>query len=546
MLQQWYRQLVTSTRSRPTVPARSRPAVEQLEDRSLPSLTFSTYLGGTDFGPGSAVAVAAAGNTYVAGYTDAANFPTTAGALQRTFGGGSDAFVAKFGPDGTLLYSTLLGGNGLDRATGIAVDAAGDACVTGWTLSNDFPTQNAGQTTRASGLSDAFVAKLNPTGSALLYSTFFGGSGADQANAIAVDAAGNAYVTGSTDLPTLNAAQPTFGGGTQDAFVARFGPTGTLLTATYLGGSGDDVANGIAVDGAGNVFVAGTTGSRDFPTQNALQAGFGGGNQFTGTDAFLTKLNAGTLAVEYSTYLGGSGDEKGNAVAVDAAGNAYVTGGTNSTDFPTAGAYQPNLAGFANAFVTKVSATGGLVYSTYLGGEQTDVGRGIAVDSAGNAFVTGYTISSQFPVANAVQGTYTGLQDAFVTEVNAAGSGLVYSTYLAGSAFNEGDAIAVDGSGVAHVTGSTGSPDFPTANAAQGSTGDPGPNGANAFVAVVVPSAAAPPAAVPPASEPPALPIPTGGGQPGHAKRRHHHRRPAHKPSRHHRPSGTLGQANHP
>jgi hypothetical protein len=538
MLQNWHRRPATPTRTRP---ARTRPGVEELENRSLPSLTFSTYLGGTAFGKGSAVAVDATGNTYVAGYTDAADFPTTAGALQRTFGGVSDAFVARFGPDGSLLYSTLLGGGGLDRATGIAVDASGDAYVTGWTLSKDFPTRNAGQAALKGG-GDAFVAKLNPSGSALLYSTYFG-TGAEQANAIAVDGAGNAYVTGSTsstDLATPDAAQPAYGGGNQDAFVARFGPTGTLVTSTYLGGSGDDLGEGIAVDGAGHVFVAGTTGSRDFPTRNALQAGFGGGNNFTGKDAFLTRLNAGTLAVEFSTYLGGSGDESGHAVAVDAAGNAYVTGGTNSTDFPTVGAYQAGLAGFANAFVTKVSPTGGMVYSTYLGGEQTDVGRGIAVDGAGDAFVTGYTISSRFPTANAVQGSYVGLQDAFVTEVNAAGSGLVFSTYLGGSAFNEGDGVAVDGAGVAHVTGSTGSPDFPTAAAAQGSNNDPGPNGANAFVAAVVPSAEAAPAA-----DPPAPSIPTGGGLPGTVARHSHRPHAVHRPVRHHRPRRHGGHKHH-
>ena len=299
---------------------------------------------------------------------------------------------------------------------------------------------------------------MNAAGSSLVYSTYLGGSNNDYGSGIAVDSAGNAYVTGftsSTDFPTLNAIQPT-SGGQYDAFVTKINADGTAYVySTYLGGSANDNAYGVAADSAGNAYVTGFTASTDFPTVNAIQPtspGLG--------DAFVTKINASGNALVYSTYLGGSASDQGNGIAVDSAGNAYITGYTFSADFPTASAVQPNLDGPVDAFVTKINSSGSaLTYSTYLGGSNADYGDGIAVDSTGNAYVTGYTDSLDFPMVNAIQpipfGGRRGYTDAFVTKYNAAGSAVVYSTYSGGSRRNAGSGIAADSTGSAYVTGWT-------------------------------------------------------------------------------------------
>ena len=322
----------------------------------------------------------------------------------------------------------------------------------------------------------------------LSYSTYLGGSSSDSGNAIAVDAAGNAYVTGYTtspDFPTANALQPNLGGQrTTNAFVAKLTADGSALVyATYLGGSGGDTGSGIAVDATGNVYVTGTTGSVDFPTANALQPHYGGGDG----DAFVAKLATDGSALLYYTYLGGSGTERGNGLGVDAAGNAYVTGATQSPDFPIANALQSVLrsSGNYNAFVAKLSADGtALVYSTYLGGSNLDRGLGIAVDGAGNAYVTGLALSLDFPTVKALQPACGGPNgNAFVAVFNADGSALVYATYLGGSGpdGDSGNGIAGDAAGNAYVTGFTTSADFPTVKAVQPKLGGRGAR--NAFVA---------------------------------------------------------------
>jgi hypothetical protein len=485
-----------------------------------PVLSYSTYLGGSRYDEGSGIAVDSSGNAYVTGVTDSPNFPT-ANAFQAVWGNSTcgtssttppcyaDAFVTKLNANGSaLVYSTYLGGAGSDGGSGIAVDSSGNAYVTGVTGSPNFPTANAFQA-KGGGSSDAFVTKLNATGSALVYSTYLGGSDVDQGTGIAVDSSGNAYVTGitlSTNYPTANAFQPAHGGGDcgggqvhyytfpcYDAFVTKLNPAGSALVySTYLGGSGDDWGRGIAVDSSGNAYVTGITLSTNYPTANAFQATPGGGTCPAGFamvpchDAFVTKLNAAGSALVYSTYLGGSSGDCGLGIAVDSSGNAYVTGDTSSTNFPTANAFQaafgggpPYLSGgvlflHKDAFVTKLNAAGSvLVYSTYLGGSDDDDGQRIAVDSSGNAYVTGETSSTNFPTANAFQAAKGGDWDAFVTKLNAAGSALIYSTYLGGSFGDCGTGIAVDSSGNAYVTGSTQSPNFPTANPFQAATSGP-------------------------------------------------------------------------
>ncbi|HEX6098596.1 MAG TPA: SBBP repeat-containing protein [Thermoanaerobaculia bacterium] len=363
--------------------------------------------------------------------------------------------------DPVLAWSTYLGGTGSDQAFSIAVDGTGSTYVTGLTASANFPTANALQATLA-GSADAFVAKLNPAGTAFVYSTYLGGSGTDIGRGIAVDADGNAYVTGQTfsiDFPTANAVQAAFGG-TSDAFLVKLNAAGSALVyATYLGGTLDDDGQSVALDAARNAYVAGTTHSANYPTANAIQAVNAGP-----PDAFLTKVNAAGSALVYSTYIGGSGGDFGYGVAVDGGGAAYVAGVTQSANFPVANAIQAALAGTEDAFVLKVNAAGtAFVYSTYLGGSAADGARAVALDGTGSAYVAGYTSSTNFPTANAVQGANAGAQDAFVTKINPAGSALVYSTYLGGSASEVANGIAVDSAGRAHVTGGTNSTNFPTA-----------------------------------------------------------------------------------
>ncbi|MFQ5480130.1 MAG: SBBP repeat-containing protein, partial [Thermodesulfobacteriota bacterium] len=455
-----------------------------------PVLTYSTYLGGNDYDESFAIAVDSTGAAYVTGDTYSPDFPLM-NPMQGTNGGGNDVFITKVNPAGSaLVYSTYLGGNGLDDGQGIAVDASGNAYVAGNTRSTDFPLATPIQGVLRGGI-DAFVTKINPAGSALVYSTYLGGSGIDNGHGIAVDASGNAYVTGhtlSTDFPLTSPIQGINGGG-GDAFVTNINPAGsTLIYSTYLGGSDNDWGYGIAIDASGNAYVTGYTDSTDFPLMNPIQGTFGGVAGFIG-DAFVTTINPAGSALVYSTYLGGGGDDWGQGIAVDTTGAAYVTGFTDSTDFPLASPIQGVYGGgFQDAFITKVNPTGSaLVYSTYLGGSGFDDSYGIAIDASGNAYVTGGTNSIDFPLASPIQGTFGGIHDAFITTINPAGSALVYSTYLGGSDVDRGFAIAIDSSGAAYVAGQTSSADFPLVAPIQGVYG----GGSDAFITKI--SGSAPP-----------------------------------------------------
>jgi hypothetical protein len=462
---------------------RSRPLIID------PVLVYSTYLGGNGFDQGYAIAVDSLGSAYVTGKTAAADFPTTPGAFQTTFGGGDALFIAKLNPEGTaLVYSTYINGA---SGNGIAVDLAGNAYVTGEASTLNFPTTPGAFQTAPYGF-DTFVTKLNATGSALVYSARFGGNFDDFGRAIALDAAGNAYITGWTvcrattcTFPTVNAVQPNYGGGYQDAFVTKINSVGSaLIYSTYLGGgtiiNGDnDWGEGIAVDSAGSAYVTGYTYSPDFPvTPGAYDT------SRAGLDAFVTKFTPDGASLVYSTFIGGPARELGQGIAVDASGNAYVTGSTESDGFPvTPGAFQ--TTGSFDAFVTKLNPQGSaLVYSTYLGGNVgVDRGWAIAVDNAGSAYVAGDTTSSNFPTAGAVQLAYGGgLSDAFAAKLNPEGSALVYSTFLGGSLYDEGRGIALNGNGDAFAIGSTSSDNFPTANPLQVSNGGGLNNHDDAFV----------------------------------------------------------------
>jgi subtilisin-like proprotein convertase family protein len=423
-----------------------------------PILDYTAYVGGSGNERGAAIAMDAAGNTYLTGFTNSTNFPAL-DASQAASGGGTDAFVMKLSPTGAVLYATYLGGRGQDVGSGIAVDAAGNAYVTGNTDSPDYPTANALQATNR-GVKDAFVTKLSAAGSALVYSTYLGGSAIDSGAGIALDTAGNAYVSGislSPDFPTAAPLQAAHGG-EADAFVAKLNAAGSALVyATFLGGGAHDGATSIAVDASGMAIVAGSTASEDFPTQSALQGQIGGG-----FDAFVAKLNAAGTALVHATYLGGGGDDGAHRVQVDAAGSAYVTGETASSDFPTASALQPTRGGLVDAFVAKLDAAGSrLAYSTYLGGRDVDRATGLAVDAAGAAYVTGFTRSADFPSVAATQREAKGKRDGFVAKLDPSGAALSYATYLGGFGDDEGFDLALDRNGRVVVFGHTTSADLP-------------------------------------------------------------------------------------
>ena len=511
-----------------------------------PALVYATYLGGTgdevsfaSFAPsGLGIAVDTNGNVYVVGQTTSRNFPTRNAYRSTAYGTDtnlSDVFVTKLNSAGNaLIYSTYIGGASNDVAGGIAVDAGGNVYITGSTESLDFPHINAAQSAN-NGLNDVFVTKLASNGTSIVYSTFLGGGCDDFGRGIAVDAGGNAYVTGTscskgTGNSPFPATQGAFqtqnadsSGNTFDAFVAKFGPAGALGYCTFLGGTSDESGNAIAVDSSGNACVAGeinasatydrfgnrTPPQSNFPLVNAFQSLFNTGDTNSDfiSDGFVTKLNASGSGLIFSTFLGGADQDSVTGIAVDAKGRVCVAGSTGSANFPsTANSAQPANAGAAynpdfpgsDAFVTVFETNGAsLVYSTYLGGTLFEEGGfvlnrfGIAVDRFGDIYVVGQTSSYDFPLtAGADQTDSDATIDVFVAKLNPAvpgPAGLIYSTLLSGSfgidgrADNEAEAIAVDNSGNFYVAGLTAATNFPVTPGAFASTNRGGYN--DAFVA---------------------------------------------------------------
>jgi hypothetical protein len=428
-----------------------------------PLMSYSTLVGATGFNAATAIAVDSAGAVYIAGYTDSDALPTASPAQNFNLGSVA-AFVAKLNPAGNSLeYCTYMGGSDDDRAYGIAVDSSGAAYVTGTTTSPDFPTRYAEQSS-LQGSRNAFVFKLNPMGDILVFSTFLGGSGADTANGIAVDPSGNSYVVGDTTSLNFPATGfQTANHGSQDAFVAKLSSNGEqLLFSTYLGGAGNDHGGAVAVDSSGTVYVTGNTWSSNFPVENAFQSTIAGQ-----CNAYLARLSSSGNTQLFSTYLGGSGctmsyPETGQGIALDAQGDAYVAGVTSSSDFPLSNAIQPQLLGSTDAFVTKVNSSGGLLFSTFMGGSGVDVGNAIALDASGAVYVAGYTYSTDFPVtAGALQTANAGACDAFLFKLSPTGDTLLYATYLGGSGADTASGIAVDASGNVYLGGWTLSSNFP-------------------------------------------------------------------------------------
>ncbi len=461
-----------------------------------PVLSYSTYLGGSGGDSAYDIAIDSAGNAYVTGETLSADFPTTAGAYDKTCGSNnvcnpnvlgptSDAFVAKLNAAGTgLIYSTYLGGNSSDLGRSISVNSNANAYITGTTSSTNFPTTSAAYDRSCGtnglcngGSSDVFIAKLNPAGNGLVYSTYLGGSDFDQSLDHALDSTGNSYVTGDTfsaNFPIRNGFRAT-AAGDSDVFVTKLNAAGNaLIYSTYLGGGNADLGRGIAVNETGNAYITGQTYSTNFPTRNPRQATRGGDS-----DVFVTQLGPLGNTLVYSTYLGGRAADLGLDIVVDGNGSAYVAGTTSSNNFPTiAGSFDRRCgtdgncnsefnAPYSDAFVSKLNPAGtGLVYSTYLGGSVDDAAQSLAINDAGKVYVTGETSSEDFPVKNALQATQAGSVDAFVTKLNVTGSALGYSTYLGGNDEERARGIALDGAGNVYLAGISSSANFPTTRGA--------------------------------------------------------------------------------
>lgn len=404
------------------------------------SLAWSSFLGGSSYDLVSAIAVDSAGSVYLCGRTQSVDFPIR-GAFNATFNGGSwDAFVAKVNANGaSLAWSSYLGGSGIDSATAVAVDGSGSVYVVGGTGSPDFPTQGGFDST-LNGAGDAFVAKVNANGASLAWSSYLGGSSsADSATAIALDGSRNVYVVGltlSSDFPTPGGFQTAYHGGL-DAYVAKVAANGgSLVWSSYLGGNSEDTAYGIAVDASENVYVAGKTWSSDFPTPGGFDRSLAGSHApgALSPDAFVTKVNANGARLAWSSYLGGSGNDWANAIAVGNSGNIYVAGHTQSPDFPTPDAFNHTFNGAIGGFITKVNANASLAWSSYLSGSGYTWATGITVDSSENLYVAGVTASSDFSTPGAFDTTYNGgPYDAFVTKIAQENVPLAPTSLVAGS-----------------------------------------------------------------------------------------------------------------
>jgi hypothetical protein len=443
-----------------------------------PVLVYATFLGGEQRDVINRIKVDEAGCVYLAGITDSDPFPPTAGAYQTAYGGGEfDVFIAKLNAAGDgLIYCTYLGGEAEDRAYGLAVDRDGNAYVTGFTYSTDFPLVDNLPTITSNGY-QGFVAQLNAAGDGLVYSTYLGGNWGAKVNGVALDGAGNAYVTGetqSTNFPLENPIQSkclSFG---SSGFVTKLSPktfheaTGLthpdLVYSTYLTGSNSQGDLYIAVEPSGFAVVVGWTDSKDFPLQASLQESLAGGG-----DIFVARFDpAGGLTM--STLLGGKKYEYTRGVAVDQTGAVYVTGQTGSTDFPLKNFFS-SFAGYEDVFVAKIRppAPGSglpatLEYSTCMGAYGFNEPQDVAVDRAGCAYLTGNTTSKHFPLRQPLAIEPAGDYMAFVTKINPMGNGLLFSTYLGGGGTNHGMAVAVDQSGDVYVAGQTDSADFPVTN----------------------------------------------------------------------------------
>ncbi|MCC6154087.1 MAG: SBBP repeat-containing protein [Candidatus Hydrogenedentes bacterium] len=450
------------------------------------SMVWSTYLGGNDEDINQDLVADANGDIYVCGTTRSADFPTTAGAFDQTYNGGSaleyggDTWVAKIdGVTGQLIYSTYLGGPGDEEPDAIYVNASGEVIVLGLTASANFPTTAGAYDETHNGGKDIFLLKLSADGSDVLWSTFLGGSGDEEAwekTRLGLDASGNIYVTGLTqsiDFPvTTGAYDETHNGpndgsnASRDVFVAKFSPDGTALGyATYIGGSDRDQGMSLTATPTGECYVTGFTYSSDFPaTTGAYDETFNGVR-----DIYVLKLNAAGSGLIYSTFIGGTSTDWAWDMVVDPSGEVYVTGNSQSDDYPTTpGAYQTaRAAGFSVAVVTQLNAAGNdIVASTMLGGSAGNGGM-IALsldrDAGGNIWIAGETGTTNLPTTPlAFQSDYQGgNRDGFVAQFDPTLGSLKYLSYIGGANNEPEGHVAVDSLGHVLLAGRTLSTDFP-------------------------------------------------------------------------------------
>lgn len=442
-----------------------------------PGLDWASYLGGSAYEFAYAVAYEPSGAVTVVGETASAEFPVSPGSFDPTYNGVGaptiDVFVTRMDPNGSMVYSTYLGGSTGDKPYDLATDGSGAVTVTGNTTSSNFPTTTGAYDRTLGGGSDAFVTRLSADGSSLLYSTLLGGSDGDVANGIDLDQQGNAIVAGVTssgNFPVTPGALQSSASGSSDAFVAKLNSSGTgLLYSTFLGGSSGDVGKDVAVGGSGQITVVGVTSSSDFPTSPSAFDGTPSGT----SDAFVTRLNASLSDIVYSTLLGGSKGDVAEALVLEGSGAAIVAGVTSSTDFPkTPDAYGSNLQGSSDTFVTKVALDGAsLVYSVLIGGTKGDVGKGVALDQSGAVLVGGQTSSGDFPTTpGAFDNTAGGSADGFLLQLSADGGELLYSSYVGGSRSDGGEGLAAMGEATAMLVGVTNSSDFPATPGAIGTS----------------------------------------------------------------------------
>ena len=422
------------------------------------NLNFSTFIGGTNNELTRGSVTDSQGNIYITGQTFSSDFPTL-NAYNATYGGNGDVFVNKFSPNGTLIFSTFLGGSGSDSGNAITLGSTGNIFIAGTTGSINFPLVNA-YYNKLNGTNDAFIAELDSTGN-LVNSTYIGGTGAEDGLAIALDTSGNIYLAGDTlssNFPIVN-GNATYSGGSLygDTFVATFNTSGVLSYSTYMGGSGDDKVTGIGLDTNSNIYVGGYTTSSNFPTQTAIQTILQGSE-----DAFLFKLNS--TGLEFSSYFGGTDYDYGYAFTVDNQGNSYMTGLTRSNDFPLKNANQTTFNN-GDAFVSKFDSSGTLLFSTYLGGIGEDYGNAITVDNSGNIYVAGSTVSSDFPVKNPTLTGYSsyGNDDVFIAVFNSTGT-MTFGTLFYGTGTDLAFSITHDLNNNIFVSGATTSTDFPLKN----------------------------------------------------------------------------------
>jgi hypothetical protein len=433
-------------------------------------LVYSTFLGGINYDYGWGLTIDTSGNAYITGPTPSPDFPNTSGAFDNSLNGTLDVFVLKLNFEGSsLLYSTFIGGNNWDLSEDIVIDTNCNAYITGRTNSSDFPHTIDAYDTIYNGDFDALILKLNSEGSSLQYSTYLGGSNYDHGFGIAIESSSAIFVTGftnSSDFPnTINAYDNTYNGG-NDIFVSKLNSTGSsLVYSTFVGGSEWEWGKDITIDPNGNIYITGSTESFDFPnTTNAYDTSYNG--EF---DVFVLKFKSTNLSLIYSTFVGGNNNDRGYDITIDSNGNILVTGFTESSDFPvTNDVYDITHNGARDVFVFKLNSFDkSLLYSTFVGGSNDDHAYGLVIDSNDNVYISGGTLSSDFPTTSKANDTsYNGGYDVFMFMLNPTGSSLLYSTFIGGGNGDDGGPIAIDLSGNIYMTGVTDSSDFPNTTGA--------------------------------------------------------------------------------